>query len=452
MLNDELFSIFRQEHYPTFYKYNGLPKFWIDINLFRLVSLFIAILLAFLIILPGFRAKKFSVALRWSTSLIILFLMLFCNLMPYWERGQIRSQMPYRFGRNLNIDATVGINIGLRGINITLIGNPINQHNDTIDFNEYFDWTWSQGKPGFGYDAGKFQKDYRHAQFRGLPYPILWIAETFTIDYESIHIGRYYRQAGWLYHYLSYNILFQTVIYYGSLWIIFTGISLLSANFIVIFYSHCSIPLTLAFDNGFLITHYSWCFYINLINGILCIIIGIITLIADLRLPDETAEFFGNDVLQSYEDYFADPQDNDDVNEFNNIHSTSDNEVLLRRKQINGEKVITHQEKTIEGGVTRGLKKRTLSNRFSRFQKSTIRSVKKPNTTSNDRHRFHDEHNTINQIDLDDVGGDTGVVGVSVTNVNLSNIDDKQSDEIPLYENFRQFSTIGEEKEDDNEM
>ena len=44
------------------------------------------------------------------------------------------------------------------------------------------------------------------------------------------------------------------------------------------------------------------------------------------------------------------------------------------------------------------------------------------------------------------------MVGVSVTNVNLSNIDDKQSDEIPLYENFRQFSTIGEEKEDDNEM
>lgn len=48
--------------------------------------------------------------------------------------------------------------------------------------------------------AGNLQKHYRHAQFRGLPYPILWIAETFTIDYESIHIGRYYRQAGWLSH------------------------------------------------------------------------------------------------------------------------------------------------------------------------------------------------------------------------------------------------------------
>ncbi|KAH7643732.1 duoxa-like protein [Dermatophagoides farinae] len=386
MFNDEIFSIFRQEHYPTFYKYNGLPKIWIDINLFRLVALFTAALLAFLIIIPGFRGKKFSVVLRWSTSLVILFLILYCNLMPYWERGQIRSQMPYRFGRNLKIDATIGLDIGLSGINITLIGNPINQHNDTIDFNEYFDWTWSQGKPGFGYDAGSLQKNYRRAQFRGLPYPILWVAETFTIDYESIHIGRYYRQAGWLAHiflwtaiplFILCNILFQMVIYYGSLFIIFTGISLLSANFVMMFYLHYSIPLTLAFENGFLITHYSWCFYINLINGILCIIIGIITLIADLRLPDETAEFFGNDVLQSYEDYFADPQDNFGPNEFHNIHSKSDNEVLLRRKeqqQVNGEKVMTHQA-IMMGGVTRGLKKRTLSNRFSRFQKSTIRSA-----------------------------------------------------------------------------
>ena len=33
--------------------------------------------------------------------------------------------------------------------------------------------------------------------------------------------------------------------------------------------------------------------------------IGLITLFADLRFPDEIADFFGNDVLQCYEDYFA---------------------------------------------------------------------------------------------------------------------------------------------------
>lgn len=79
----------------------------------------------------------------------------------------------------------------------------------------------------------------------------------------------------------------------------------------------------------------------NLMNGILCIIIGIITLIADLRLPDETAEFFGNDVLQSYEDYFADLHDNSNNEKSNEFYySKSDNEVLLRRKQINGDEKV----------------------------------------------------------------------------------------------------------------
>lgn len=40
-------------------------------------------------------------------------------------------------------------------------------------------------------------------------------------------------------------------------------------------------------------------------KAILCLVLGVATLIADLRCPDETADFFGNDVLQSYEDYFA---------------------------------------------------------------------------------------------------------------------------------------------------
>lgn len=39
--------------------------------------------------------------------------------------------------------------------------------------------------------------------------------------------------------------------------------------------------------------------------AILCLIFGLVSLIADLRCPDEAADFFGNDVLQSYEDYFA---------------------------------------------------------------------------------------------------------------------------------------------------
>ncbi|UXI15993.1 alpha1 6 fucosyltransferase [Sarcoptes scabiei] len=350
----------RNECYPTLYDRID-SNLWIDLTLFRLLAIFFAAFISLMIILPGFRSnKKIYVFIRWTTSLIILFLILFCNFMPYWEHGAIRTRMPYKFGRPKQINATLAIKIGLRGFNVTLVGDPIRQDSNEINHNEYFDWTWSQGKPVYNFNDGHLQKDYRKAQLRCLPYSILWIAETFTIDQEQIRIGRYYRQAGWLAHiflwtavplFILANVLFQTVIYYGSLFIIFTGLSLLSANLIIISL-RSTIPFSLAFEDESLRTNYSYCFYLNLINGLVCVSIGFMTLIADLRWPDEIAEFFGNDVLQSYEDYFAD-----------------DGEVLLRKKPTNQEQTVNYRK------ITSGLRKRTLNDGFSTFQKSNLRKM-----------------------------------------------------------------------------
>ena len=48
--------------------------------------------------------------------------------------------------------------------------------------------------------ASKFKSMYRDGQLKGLPYPILWVAEYFTHDAEGIRWGRYYRQAGYFTH------------------------------------------------------------------------------------------------------------------------------------------------------------------------------------------------------------------------------------------------------------
>ena len=149
--------------------------------------------------------------------------------------------------------------------------------------------------------AGQLHREYKHAQLRGLPYPILWVAETFTIDYGQVRIGRYYRQSGWFAHvFLWYgmtgkligsrltfapidrlsiplfvlaNVLFQMVIQYGSLFMIFTGMSLLVANLLMTV-MRSTIPFQLAFQDlnsdfssQFLTLHFSWCYYVNLING-----------------------------------------------------------------------------------------------------------------------------------------------------------------------------------------
>jgi len=54
--------------------------------------------------------------------------------------------------------------------------------------------------------AGLLQKTFRKGQRRGLPFPILWIAEYFVIDGEGIRFGRFYRTAGWYCHILLWLV------------------------------------------------------------------------------------------------------------------------------------------------------------------------------------------------------------------------------------------------------
>lgn len=113
------------------------------------------------------------------------------------------------------VQAEVGLHIGLRGVNITLheeaCGNEMERAEyyenrpfpgDRIDYNEEFRWAdpWAQGRLGFGRVAGRFNRMFRDAQYNGDPYPILWVAEYFTLDGEQIRWGRKYRQAGWYTH------------------------------------------------------------------------------------------------------------------------------------------------------------------------------------------------------------------------------------------------------------
>ena len=73
--------------------------------------------------------------------------------MPFWESGQLKIRSLYSAGSNQQINASIGVYIGLRGLNVTLIGLPPVQNGDLIDYNEHFSWTWLQGRPGFGYDG-----------------------------------------------------------------------------------------------------------------------------------------------------------------------------------------------------------------------------------------------------------------------------------------------------------
>lgn len=95
---------------------------------------------------------------------------------------------PYRAFSREKLPARIGAHIGLMHINITLTALPLgNWTPPDIDFNERFSWN----------QANDMGNSYRDALQRGLPYPILTVAEYFSLGQEGFAWGGQYRAAGY---------------------------------------------------------------------------------------------------------------------------------------------------------------------------------------------------------------------------------------------------------------
>ncbi|RWS13818.1 Dual oxidase maturation factor 1-like protein [Dinothrombium tinctorium] len=369
------FQAFRSEGFPTNYGENHVPA-EADVFTVTIIILFVGIAIAFLIILPGFRGKeRVYVLLRTVISLGIGVCIALCNFGHKWEYASVSVTVPYKAGLGANIKADLQLKLGLRGFNVTLKDQankrPLELKHEIINYNEHFSWEWEQGRFGFGAEAGRIQREYKAAKDRGVPLPIMSIAEYFTIDGDGIRFGRFYRLAGWYTHILMWlafalwllmNIVFQLVIQYGALLLILTGKVLIIANIL-----YCNIrnpiPLEIPFESidgkstVWLKPTFSWCYYLNLANGIVCVLLGLIAFYADLRYPDEIAEFFGVDVLSGYEEVVEDFEEEE------------------KPAKETSEKIYAPMTTNV---TYVGLRKRTPSmfaSRLSRLQRSTIRGA-----------------------------------------------------------------------------
>ena len=154
-------------------------------------------------------------------TLFIGAIILTCNFGYEWYTDDLCIKTQYKgyiYPPNVpqEIEAKIGLHIGLRGFNITLRQEPYSYctgqsggepyvppfPGEKIDYNEAFRWSdpWAQGRLGFGRFSGRVAQTFRADEERGLPYPILWVAEYFTLDGEQIRWGRKFRQAGWYTH------------------------------------------------------------------------------------------------------------------------------------------------------------------------------------------------------------------------------------------------------------
>ncbi|XP_015727823.1 dual oxidase maturation factor 1 [Coturnix japonica] len=249
-------------------------SFVFDVSTIIVVIIFLTLASTFLLIIPGIRGRaRLYWMVRVLFSLMVGAVIVVVQFTGDWESGWVTANTSYKSFSHAMVNVDIGLHIGLAGVNITLVGNPVNQVNETINYNEHFAWS--------------FDADYDHSYSggleKGLPSPILYVAEKFT-THSPCNVHRQYRISS---HYTSAslwvafctwlisNMLFSTpVIVYGGYMILVTGAFMI---FALLSFSTVrnSLVCPIQFGTTSLQIGYGGSFWLTLAVGLICFVAGI---------------------------------------------------------------------------------------------------------------------------------------------------------------------------------
>ncbi|XP_058854810.1 dual oxidase maturation factor 1-like isoform X1 [Acipenser ruthenus] len=278
---------FYNDIYP-FYPQQRTP-FIFNLSQLIVILVFLVLACSFLVILPGIRGKgRLFWMFRIVLSLFIGVVTVAVNFTSDWATGYIKTNTTYKSFSNAMVSAEIGLHVGFDGINVTLKGNPVRQLNETINYNEMFQWTED------------YEEDYVKALERGLPNPILYIAEKFTQDspcgllFQYKYSGQYASATMWTAFccWLISNVLFSMpVILYGGYMIVTTGAFIIFS--LISFATIHNVPYcTISLGTVSLETVFGGSFWLSLVTGILCILIGGAVILMDVFIPQKLKILF----------------------------------------------------------------------------------------------------------------------------------------------------------------
>ncbi|NXS48456.1 DOXA2 factor, partial [Balaeniceps rex] len=277
--------------------------FVFDISTIIVIVVFLMFTCSFLLIIPGIRGRArlywmFRVLLSLTVGVVIVAV----QFTGDWETGWVKANTSYKSFSDALVNVNIGLHVGLAGVNVTLVGNPVNQVNETINYNEQFAWS--------------FNADYDHSYSkgleRGLPSPILYVAEKFTMQspcgvHRQYRISSHYASATlWVAFctWLISNMLFSMpVLVYGGYMLLVTGafmiFSLLSFSTV-----RNSLMCPIQFGTAILHTGYGGSFWLTLAVGLLCFVGGITVVALHYLNLDVLKTFFDlhEDQTEEYQD------------------------------------------------------------------------------------------------------------------------------------------------------
>ncbi|XP_063984088.1 dual oxidase maturation factor 1 [Diachasmimorpha longicaudata] len=282
------FDAFRNDGGPTLYSYSNRTPVTGDVHLITIFIIFCTIFAAFLIIFPGIRKERVTTFFTVTLSLFVGASIQVAQYGSTWHTTSSQIVSTYSVFSRHRTHAEIGGYIGLMHINITykLVGNrEESQDGGDIEFNERFWWR----SPTEMSDA------FKSSLQRGTPFPIISLAEYFSLHQEGFSWGTRYREAG---HWASIilwtsfaawmitNLLLVVVPRYGAYGMIFTGTLMLLTN--LTYWSLLpSEPLVAHIDGSILIFNFGWNYWLLLAAGVVCVLGGTVIAVIDLIFPHQ---------------------------------------------------------------------------------------------------------------------------------------------------------------------
>lgn len=206
-----------------------------------------------------------------------------------WFVGRVWTNTSYKAFSPSRVQVHVGLHVGLAGVNITLRGTPRQQLNETIDYNERFTWRLNED----------YTKEYVHALEKGLPDPVLYLAEKFTPSspcglYHQYHLAGHYAAAtlwvAFCFWIIANALLSMPAPLYGGLALLTTGAFTLFGVFA--FASISSVPLChFRLGSAVLTPYYGASFWLTLATGILSLLLGGAVVILHYTRPSALRSF-----------------------------------------------------------------------------------------------------------------------------------------------------------------
>ncbi|XP_072480349.1 dual oxidase maturation factor 2 [Notamacropus eugenii] len=272
--------------------FNGILPFYpqfrhaagFNVPLLVVILVFLSLAASFLLILPGIRGHS-----RWfwcTRILLSLFIgteIVAVHFSGDWYVGQVKTKTSYKAFTSAQVSADIGLQIGLAGVNITLTGTPVHQLNETIDYNEKFSWRFGDN----------YAEEYDKALLKGLPNPVLYLAEKFTpaspcgVHHQYRLAGHYASATLWVafcFWLLSNALLSMPAPLYGGFSLLIAGAFVFFSIFS--FLTISTVPLCrIRLGSEFLTLYYGAAFWTTVATGFLCLLLGGMVVYLHYRHP-----------------------------------------------------------------------------------------------------------------------------------------------------------------------